>query len=174
MLCAFRFAHSQLRKSDFTQSKDLILSFFPHSHKVFTFAQLKPPLLCTSFLSVSISFFACVFDTSLRFCLLSSYSPSLLCTDYFDEPLLSLLPTLTNKALCVFYIFCCHPAPLEIRGPFFMHGFSECQLPTHLWIQQSTKEGWENQVFRQSHSSVVVSPQQQGTREEDETELATQ
>lgn len=92
----------------------------------------------------------------------------------FDEALLSLLPTVTKKSLCVFYIFCCHPAPLEIRGPLFMHGFSECQLPTHLWIQRSMKEGWENQVFGQSHSSVVVSPQPQGTREEDETELTAQ
>lgn len=76
-----KFAQSQLRKADFTWSKDLILSFVPHTHKVLTFAQLKPPLLCTSF-------FACVFDTSLRFCPLYRL---------FDEPLLSLLPTITKR-----------------------------------------------------------------------------
>lgn len=114
-----KFAQSQLRKSDCTRSKDLILSFFPHTHKVLTFAQLKPPLLCTSS-------FACLWYIFAVFSSVQTFwwAPS--------------VPAAHNnkKALCVFYIFCCRPAPLEIRGLFFMHGFSECQLPTHLWIQE--------------------------------------
>lgn len=111
-------------------------------HKVFTCAQLKPPLFCTSFFSVSAFFFACIFDTFLPFVLVF---PLAALYRFFEVPPFS--PVHNNKkALCVFYIFCCHPASLEIRGPFFMHGFPQCQLPTHLWIQQSMKEGWENQV----------------------------
>lgn len=84
---------------------------------------------------------------------LSLYSPSLLWT-------VSSLPPAHNckKALCLYHIFCCHAAPLEIRRPYFMHGFFECQLPTRLWIELSMKEGWENQVFGQlcSFSTAAV------------------
>lgn len=113
-----RFARSQLRKSDVARSKDLILSFFSLIHTLSLH-------LCTA--ETTTSFSACVFDTSLQFCPL----PSLLCTAPSVPPVHN-----NKKALCVFYIFCCHPRPLEIRGPFFTHGFSECQLPTHSWIQE--------------------------------------
>lgn len=81
-----RFAHSQLRKSDLTRPKDLILS-------VFTFAQLKPPLLCTAFLSLHVSLIhLCGF---LLYC--NHIPPSVHCTDFLMRPLLSLLPTITKR-----------------------------------------------------------------------------
>lgn len=95
--------------------------------------------------------------SSIRLCgfafVLSLYSPSPLWTASSFPPAHS-----CKKALCLYYIFCYHAAPLEIRRPIFMHGFLECQLPICLWIELSMKEGWENQVFGQlcSFSTAAV------------------
>ena len=121
-------------------------SFFPPSCAYSTFAQLTPPLLCTSFLFLCM----CLWYKSAVFAFLVPLdAPHRL----FDEAPSLPLAHSNKKSLCVFHISCCHPVPLEIRGPRFMHGFSECQLPTHSWIGRSMKEGWENQVFGGSHRS---------------------
>lgn len=108
--------------------KDLILSFFPHTQSLH---------LCTvETTTVLHLYLQCV---SLFLCMhlwyIFAFLPFVLCADFLKSPLLPLVHN-NKKALCVFYIFRCHPAPLEIRGPFFMHGFPQCQLPTHLWIQR--------------------------------------
>ncbi len=96
--------------------------------------------LCTAETTTVVHLFpfsACVFDISLQFCFFRIIFPSTALHRLFDEaPFLP--PAHSNKkALCVFYMLCCHPALLEIRRTIFMHGFPKCQLPTCSWIQQS-------------------------------------
>lgn len=133
------------------------LSFFLHTYKVFTFTQLKPPLLCTSFLFLCMCLWYISVVFAFFFC--PPYSPSLPWTD-------SSLPPAHNskkkKALCWF---------LYLLLPSCSFGDKKAVL--HAWfLRVSTSYSW---VWRRAErikslDNCTAFPQQQWTREEDETE----
>lgn len=133
-------------------------------HKLFALAPLKPPHLFPQCVNVLVCMRLWWISAVLP--IVSRVLPVLLRP--FDEALLSLLPIVTKKGIIHVWYLQLPSWSFGDKRTVSMHGFSECQLPAHLWILPSMKEGWENQVFLDIQLCSSV-PLQLDMREEDET-----
>ena len=113
-----KFPQSQLRKYDFTWSKDLILSFFPYTQILHLRTAETTTVMHLFPQCVDLFLCMCLWYISVVLPFVFVPLPSMLCRDFLMSPFSPNLPIITKKALCVFFTFCCYLAPLEIRGTF--------------------------------------------------------